>query len=159
MELSNQGRCTELQDVLNLFTDIRYSENEERKKKEEDIVFNFLNAMEAIFNNENKPVEVFENPLNHEDNSEQISQKTTLSIEDIVMFFTGSKFITASMKNVGTINFLHCEEGEKNFDGTRITVNTCGLSITFPVNKRYSNFDFIDHLVEDVHTSPGFGKG
>ena len=82
-----------------------------------------------------------------------------MSIEDIVMFFTGSKFITASMKNVGTINFLHCEEGEKNFDGTRITVNTCRLSKTFPVNKRHSNFDFIDHLVEDVHTSPGFGKG
>ena len=67
LELSNQGRCTELKDVLNLFTDINYSEDNKKKKTEEDIVFNFLNAIEAIFNNENKAVDVIENPLDREE--------------------------------------------------------------------------------------------
>ena len=153
LELSSNGRVTKLNDVLRLYSTIHYTaDDNDKKQREEDIVFNFTNFIESLYQSEGiDPVQLYD----AEDEIEKAPVAKTLSIEDFICFCTDSRYITPSSVLTGTIEFLHFTS--KN-QGMRVMVNTC--SITFPVNDRYA-FDpsvFVNNLIDDIYCAPGFGK-
>ena len=66
LKLSAKGKSTKLNDILKLFSTISYTEDDDKKKIEEDIVFNFkkyysediveLDVIEHFDNEKEKPV-------------------------------------------------------------------------------------------------------
>ena len=66
LKLSAKGKSTKLNDILKLFSTINYTEDDDKKKIEEDIVFNFkkyysediveLDVIEHFDNEKEKPV-------------------------------------------------------------------------------------------------------
>ena len=63
--------------------------------------------------------------------------KNKLAIEDFVSFCTTSRYITHNLMRVGTIDFRHFEQDSP--PGVRVAVNTCNITLTFPVNDRYNS--------------------
>ena len=49
LELSAKGKSTKLNNVLRLHSTINYTEDHDKKKIEEDIVFNFKNFVESLY--------------------------------------------------------------------------------------------------------------
>ena len=47
LKLSAKGKSTKLNDVLKLYSTINYTEDDDKKKIEEDIVFDFKNFIES----------------------------------------------------------------------------------------------------------------
>ena len=159
LELSSNGRVTKLNDVLRLYSTIHYTaDDNDKKQREEDIVFNFTNFIESLYQSEGiDPVQLYD----AEDEIEKAPVAKTLSIEDFICFCTGSRYITPSVVLTGTIEFLHFTSNEKKLhSGMRVMVNTCNITLTFPVNDRYA-FDpsvFVNNLIDDIYCAPGFGK-
>ena len=52
-KLSAKEKSTKLYDVLKLYSTINYTEDDSKKKIEEDIVFNFKNFTESLYYSEN----------------------------------------------------------------------------------------------------------
>ena len=93
-----------LNDVLKLYSTINYTEDNEKKKIEEDIVFNFKNFIESLYYSEDiVELDVIENFDNEKEKS--VVSKKKLEIEDFVSFCTGSRYIAHSLMRAGTIFF------------------------------------------------------
>ena len=52
LELSAKGKSAKLNDVLKLYSTINYTEDDYKKKIEEDVVFNFKNFIESLYYSE-----------------------------------------------------------------------------------------------------------
>ena len=52
LELSAKGKSTNLNGVLKLHSTINYTEDNDKKKIQEDIVFNFKNFIESLYYSE-----------------------------------------------------------------------------------------------------------
>ena len=52
LELSAKGKSTKLNDDLKLYSTINYTEDNDKKKIEEDIVFNFKDFIESLYYSE-----------------------------------------------------------------------------------------------------------
>ena len=52
LALSTKGKSTKLYDLLKLYSTINYTEDDGKKKLEEDIVFNFKNFIESLYYSE-----------------------------------------------------------------------------------------------------------
>ena len=52
LALSTKGKSTKLFDLLKLYSTINYTEDDGKKKLEEDIVFNFKNFIESLYYSE-----------------------------------------------------------------------------------------------------------
>ena len=52
LELSAKGKSAKLNDVLKLHSTINYTEDDYKKKIEEDVVFNFKNFIESLYYSE-----------------------------------------------------------------------------------------------------------
>ena len=78
------------------------------------------------------------------------------TLEDTVRFTTGSKSVTHSMLETGTIEFIH----KDNIQGRLLVAGTCTRLLIFPVNDRYvcSSETFIKNIIEDIFMNVGFGK-
>ena len=63
--------------------------------------------------------------------------KKKLTIEDFVSFYTGSRYITHNLLRDGTIDFRHFKQDY--LPGVRVALNTCNITLTFPVNGRYNS--------------------
>ena len=153
LELSAKGKSTKLNDVLKLCSTINYMEDNEKKKIEEDIVFNFKNFIESLYYSEDiVELDVIENFDN-----EKVSKKK-LTIEDFISFCTGSRYITHNLMRAGIIDFRHFEQDSS--PGVRVVVNTCNITLTFPVNGRYNlePEQFLRNIIDDIYCSPCFGK-
>ena len=61
LELSAKGKSTNLNGVLKLHSTINYTEDNDKKKIEEDIVFNFKNFIESLNYSEDIIEENFNN--------------------------------------------------------------------------------------------------
>ena len=62
LELSAKGKSTNLNDVLKLHSTINYTEDNDKKKIEEDIVFNFKNFIGSLYYSEDiAELDVIEN--------------------------------------------------------------------------------------------------
>ena len=87
LELSAKGKSTKLNDVLKLYSTINYTEDNE-KKIEEDIVFNFKNFIESLcYSADIVELDVTENFDNEKE--KPVVSKKKLTIEDFVSFCTG----------------------------------------------------------------------
>ena len=93
-----------LNDVLKLYSTINYTEDNEKKKIEEDIVFNFKNFIESLYYSEDiVELDVIENFDNEKE--KPVVSKKKLTIEDFVSFCTGSRYIAHNLMRAGTIFF------------------------------------------------------
>ena len=148
-------------DVLKLFGKISYTEIKEgdresnlQKEQEEDIYYNFTSFIEAVGASELNKIHVIESDFENSGSEKQ--EEKMLTLEDIVTFTSGSKFVTHSMLETGTTEFIH----KDNIQGKRLVADTCTRSITFQVNERYvcSSETFIKSITEDIFMNVGFGK-
>lgn len=123
---------------------------QEDNQDEEDIVFNLKNFIDEVGLCRVKSVSAFTFE-NVEDGVIDESQKGTVKItlEDVLKFLTGSRFISSSLKI--KIRFDHVAIG-------RVRVSTCQNEIKFPVHQRYTGDDFSQNFTEDILNSPGFGN-
>ena len=70
MELSAKGKSTKLNDFLRLYSTINYTEDNDKEKIEEDIVFNFKNFIESLYYSEDiVELDVIENFDNEKEKS------------------------------------------------------------------------------------------
>ena len=152
LELSAKGKSTKLNDVLKLYSTINYTEDNDEKKIEEDIVFNFKNFIESLYYSEDiVELDVIENFDN-----EKVSKKK-LTIEDFISFCTGSRYITHNLMRVKTIDFRQFEQDSS--PGVRVAVNICNINLTFSVNGRYNSKpeQFLKNI-DEIYCSSCFGK-
>lgn len=158
---SNEIKLT---DILELMcTNVYYTNDSDgdldkrnKKQLEEDIVFNFTNFLEHL--DENKVSEIKEVVMI--DIEVALKKfKRDISLNDVVLFCTGSKYISEAIKRKGGIEFLHLDPGDKRYN-MRVLVNTCNLTLTFPVTKRYTcqPAEFNNNIIDDIYCSHGFGK-
>ena len=135
LELSTKGKSTKLNDFLKLYLTINYTEDDDKKKTDEDIVFHFKSFIESLYYFEDiVELDVIEN-FDNEKNA--VFTKKKLSIKDFILFCTGSRYITHNLMWAGTINFQYFELDSS--PGVRVVVNTCKITLTFPVNGLYNS--------------------
>lgn len=158
-ELCRGSEKGAVNDVLKLFSP-SYTETSQgdivksdKKCKEEDIYFNFTNFVESLHEDDRNY------SLNVIDVETGDTTTKHVTINDFLMFCTGSRYISQSMKGTGKIKFHHLDSND-HCKGMRVVANTCDLTLTFPVNERYINQPqtFINNFIEDIYSSPGFGK-
>ena len=104
LKLSAKGESTKLNDVLKLYSTINYTEDDNKKKIEEDIVFDFKNFIESLYYSEDiGELDVIENVDNEKE--KPVVTKKKLSIEDFVSFCRGSRYKTHNLMGARTIDF------------------------------------------------------
>ncbi len=142
--------------IQSLFTNVAYTKatdnTDDCKKREleEDIFYHFTNFLEGL--QYDAPVEL---PLLLLEEDGTVQETTTvITLEEVAMFLTGSKYITPALKGKGSILFDHC-----GLHGT-VTVNTCNICLTFPVLEKYyrSTESFNKSFLEDIRSDSGFGN-
>lgn len=128
-----------------------YSGDSSLREKQEDIYYNFTNFVETI---EQEPFK-FTDAVQLDDEIEIKSEKL-IKMSDVIQFCTGSKYVMPAMIGNGKISFI--EPGDICF-GRRVTVQTCTLSVVFPLSERYyiSTNRFMESFSEDIATGTGFG--
>ena len=89
LELSAKGKSIKLNDVLKLYSTINYTEDDDKKKVEENIAFNFKNFIKSLCYSEDKQ-DVIKNFDN--DKVKPVVTRKKLLIEDFVSFCTGSRY-------------------------------------------------------------------
>ena len=149
---------TKSKDVIAIFGEINYTEvvendplTHELRDKEEDIYYNFSNFIETLEFEDLKLPTVIQI-----DEDVEMNAETTISLNDVVRFCTGSKFVMPAMKKQGIIAFTHPDEF---CQGKRIVAYTCTYKLVFPVTERYcgSSEDFCKNFCDDIASAPGFG--
>ena len=144
-------------DLIEIYGNVSYTnvvENDCESKKfkdlEIDVYYNFTNFIESLEEEEYKSevIEIDEDVVS--------TKNKCISINDVVRFLTGSKYVLPSMKGQGVVKFYHPNDAEY---GQRVTVRTCTYEIIFPITKRYygSSNDFVVNFCEDILSAPGFG--
>ena len=89
LELSAKGKSTKLNDILKLHSTISYTEDNDKKKIEDGIVFNFKNLIDSLYYSEEiAELDVIKNFDNEKE--KPVVTKKKLSLEDFVSFYTGS---------------------------------------------------------------------
>ena len=86
-----------------------------------------------------------------------VTQKK-LSMEDFVSYCTRSRYITHNLMRARTIDYRHFEHDSS--PGVRVVVNTCNITLTFPVNGCYNSEpeQFLKNIIDDIYFSPYFGE-
>ena len=145
-------------DVIEIFGSVIYtsvdenvSESQEKKDLEVDVFYNFSNFIESLDQDEYIMPDVIEI-----DEEVEFTKAKKISISDVVMFLTGSKYVLPSMKKQGVLKFSHPGKAGR---GQRVVAHTCTYELNIPVTSRYygSPSDFIQHFCEDIISAPGFG--
>ena len=109
LELPAKGKSTKINNVLKLFSTINYTEDDAKKKIEEDIVFNFKNFIDSLYYSEGiVELDVIENFDNEKE--KPVVTKKKLSIEDFASFCKGSRYLTHNLMRAATIDFRHFEQ-------------------------------------------------
>ena len=103
-EISAEGKSTKINDILNLYVTINYTEDDDKKKIDEDIVFNFQSFIESLSYTE--VIVEFDVIENFDNKTEKtVFTKEKLSKENFVLFCTGSRYITHNSIRAGIIDF------------------------------------------------------
>ena len=103
-EISAEGKSTKINDILNLYVTINYTEDDDKKKIDEDIVFNFQSFIESLSYTE--VIVEFDVIENFDNKTEKtVFTKEKLSKENFVSFCTGSRYITHHSIRAGIIDF------------------------------------------------------
>eukprot|EP00794_Sanderia_malayensis_P011575 gene11575-12768_t len=141
--------------ILTLFKNIEYTQVQDgdlqqRRKRdlEEDIFYNFTNCIESL--EHDGSVEL---PLIVLEGGNERETTTSITVEEVTRFLTGSKYVTSSLEGKGEIHFDHAR---KSFT---VIANTCNIVLTFPVSEKYfeSPEAFIKSFFEDMRLDSGFG--
>ena len=118
---------------------------------EEDILYNWEKFITNVFRGK-----VSQTSITIDDDTFQETESTkVITLNDVIMFTTGSYHLPVmGLESKVAIEFEHDPQ-----EGKRVTANTCGPVLTFPVSPRYSCVleTFCKNLAEDIISSPGFG--
>ena len=118
---------------------------------EEDILYNWENFITNVFRGK-----VSQTSITIDDDTFQETESTkVITLNDVIMFTTGSYYLPfMGLERKVQIEFEHIPQ-----EGKRVTANTCGPVLTFPVSPRYSCDleTFCKNLAEDIISSPGCG--
>lgn len=87
------------------------------------------------------------------------SKEAIITSEDFEGVFEANLSIQGSNLRMGLEHQVQIEFEHEPQAGKRVTANTCGPVLTFPVSPRYSCDleTFCKNLAEDIISSPGFG--
>ena len=78
----------------------------------------------------------------------------TLNLNDVLQFITGSRYVPPGGLK-GSMLFAH-----DVLHGARAKANTCGNTVTFPVNKRHCSdnpAEFTSNFADDIFDGPAYG--
>lgn len=127
------------------------SQGSNLRMAEEDILYNWENFITNVFRGK-----VSQTSITIDDDTFQETESTkVITLNDVIMFTTGSYHLPVmGLERKVEIEFEHEPQ-----EGKRVTANTCGPVLTFPVSPRYSCDleTFCTNLAEDIISSPGFG--
>ena len=114
-----------------IFKEVKYSECEEKRKIEQDIIYNWINILDEVESGVLK--EFIQIDITSAIEKER---NVKIKLEYVLFFLTRNKFLSSNISN-GTILFKHQTE-----EGRRIKIGTCLYFIEFPVSRRYCGDDF-----------------
>lgn len=126
---------------------------------EEDILYNWENFLSNVFRGKvsQTTIEINDDFYIDADTCtvEETESTKVVTLNDVVMFSTGLYHLPVmGLEPKVQIDFEHNPP-----EGKRVTANTCGPSLNFPVSSRYTcNLEtFCKNLSEDIFSSPVFG--
>ena len=126
---------------------------------EEDILYNWENFLSNVFRGKVSQttisIEINDDCDIDADTVMETESTEVVTLNDVIMFSTGSYHLPVmGLERKVQIDFEHNPP-----EGKRVTANTCGPSLNFPVSPRYTcNLEtFCKNLAEDIFSSPGFG--
>ena len=101
-----------------IFKEVKYSECEEKRKIEQDIIYNWINILDEVESGVVK--EFIQVDIT---SGVQKERNVKIKLEDVLFFLTGNKFLSSNISS-GTILFNHQTE-----EGRQIKIGTCLYSI------------------------------
>ena len=134
---------------------IFYSSEPAIKVKEEDIIYNFISFLENIESEGGKDVDFLRDPYSK---SQCLSVVKKIRLEVILQYITGSRYMTKQIRSdMITIKFRSIADLDDEKIGEGFTINTCEMSILFPLTKKFLEEDrFEESLLEYMTSSLGF---
>ena len=145
-----------VEDVKSCFVPCFSSPGFELHERETEIVYNWHSFLRSVSRGKLKcNVITFPQPsitgTDDDDFKHDNSELRYLTLSDVLQFGSGSRFPNFS----GKLKFDHDSASTEK----RISGNTCALSITIPMNKRYTcnSNEFAQKLTEDIFEAHGFG--
>lgn len=143
-----------VEDVKSCFVPCFSTPGFELHEKETEIVYNWHSFLRSVSKGKLKCyVQPFTETTSPcvSDVTQNNSELRVLTLSDVLQFGSGSRFPNFS----GKLKFDHGGESIEK----RISANTCALSITIPVNKRYTcdSNEFAIKFMEDIFDNYGFG--
>ena len=140
------------EDVRTLFIPIFSIKGSTKRVSEELIAYNFNQFLKNVRQGAvTRMVVDLDEVLSNTPSSEI---NLTLNLNDVLQFITGSRYIPPEGIK-GSMLFQH-----DVLHGERAKANTCGNTITFPVNKCYSSensVEFTRNFADDIFDAPGYG--
>ena len=130
-----------------IFKEVKYSECEEKRKIEQDIIYSWINILDKVESGAEK--EFIQINITSGAGKEQ---NVKIKLEYVLFFLSRSKFLSSNISN-GTILLKHQTE-----EGRQIKIGTCLCSSEFPVSRQYCGNNFSQNFIEDDIQSPGFGQ-
>ena len=137
--------------ILNAFVPSFSEMGSNQREKEETVMYNFNQFLKKCTRGCVKKTILDIDAL---ENGVESELTLTLGLDDVLQFLSGSRFFpTWGMK--GEIDFLHEVQ-----QGQRMKANTCAVSLSIPVNERYTSDDsniVAENFGDDIFESPGYG--
>ena len=134
---------------------IFYSSEPAMKVKEEDIIYNFISFLENIESEGGKDVDFLRDPYS-KDQCQLVVKK--IQLEDILQYITGSRYMTKHIRSDSmTIKFRSIADVDDKKIRKGFMINTCEMSILFPLTKKFLGEDrFEESFLEYMTSSSGF---
>ena len=134
---------------------IFYSSEPAMKVKEEDIIYNFISFLENIESEGGKDVDFLRDPYS-KDQCQLVVKK--IQLEDILKYITGSRYMTKHIQSDSiTIKFRSIADVDDKKIRKGFMINTCEMSILFPLTKKFLGEDrFEESFLEYMTSSSGF---
>jgi len=148
-EMCFQGSLSssEFRDLFNF----RYSSKEKEKEKEEDVIYNLIQFIEDLEREGSFPLE-------YTDPFTGLLIIKNVTVNEVLQHFTGSINTSANIRNRKIKVYFEIGD-EVTGRGAGMTVNTCDMSLTFPLIKSFIDEDqFRSSFLFCMANSPGFTK-
>ena len=164
-ELTDSTECAITpEDLAGIFEANLSPHGSNLRTAEEEILYNWENFQSNVFRGKVSQTTIsieikddIDIDANNDANNvvEETESTRLVTLNDVLKFTTGAYYLPAmGLDNKVLIDFEHEPQ-----EGKRVTANTCGPSLNFPVSPRYTcNFEtFCKNMAEDIFSSPGFG--
>ena len=143
------------EDLEGVFQSNLSSQGSNARMVEEQILYNWDNFLTNVFRGKVSQTAISITYNDDDDTFHETENTKVITLNDVIMFTTGLYHLPVlGLERKVEIEFVH-----EPPEGKRVTANTCGPVLTFPVSPRYrcDLETFCKNLAEDIISSPGFG--